>query len=71
MVRKDENSVIMLVKGNGFLYNMVRIMAGTLIYVSEGRISEDDIERIIIAKNRELAGKTAQPHGLYLNKVFY
>ena len=56
---------------NGFLYNMVRIMAGTLIYVSEGRISEDDIERIIIAKNGELAGKTAQPHGLYLNKVFY
>lgn len=71
VVQKNENSVIMLVKGNGFLYNMVRIMVGTLIYVSEGRISENDIEKIITAKNRELAGKTAQPHGLYLNRVFY
>lgn len=61
----------MLVKGNGFLYNMIRIMAGTLIDISEGRIAPDDIPRILEAKDRLKAGRTAMAHGLYLNRVFY
>jgi tRNA pseudouridine(38-40) synthase len=65
------DSVTMLVKGNGFLYNMIRIIAGTLIDVSEKRISPDDIPEILSAKNRLRAGRTAMAHGLYLNRVFY
>ncbi|MDE6519629.1 MAG: tRNA pseudouridine(38-40) synthase TruA [Ruminococcus sp.] len=63
--------VIILVKGNGFLYNMIRIIAGTLIDVNEGKFSPDDIPAIIEAKNRLKAGRTAMAHGLYLNRVFY
>jgi len=59
------------VAANGFLYNMVRIMVGTLIYVGEGRISASDIGEIIRAKDRSRAGITAPPEGLYLNKVMY
>ncbi|MBR6243106.1 MAG: tRNA pseudouridine(38-40) synthase TruA [Ruminococcus sp.] len=65
------DSVIMLVKGNGFLYNMIRIIAGTLIDVSEKRISPDDIPDILAARDRLRAGRTAMAHGLYLNRVFY
>lgn len=68
---KDESFVKFVVKGNGFLYNMVRIMSGTLLSVSEGKFSPDDIPRIIEGRDRRLAGRTAKAHGLYLNKVFY
>ena len=61
----------MLVKGNGFLYNMIRIMVGTLIDVSEKIFSPDDIPVILAAKSRLRAGRTAMAHGLYLNRVFY
>lgn len=61
----------MTVRGDGFLYNMVRIIVGTLIYVNEGRLKPDDIDRIIASRDRNLAGFTAKPYGLYLNKVFY
>jgi tRNA pseudouridine38-40 synthase len=70
-IENSGDSVIMLVKGNGFLYNMIRIMAGTLIDVSEKRISPDDIPAILAAKDRLKAGRTAMSHGLYLNRVFY
>ncbi len=63
--------VIILVKGDGFLYNMIRIIAGTLIDINEGRISPDDMPAIIQAKDRLRAGRTAVAHGLYLNRVFY
>lgn len=65
------NSIKILVKGDGFLYNMVRIMVGTLLSVNEGLIKADELDDIIKAKDRRFAGKTAQAHGLYLNKVFY
>lgn len=68
---KDESFVKFVVKGDGFLYNMVRIMAGTLLCVSEGKIGAEEIPDIILAKDRNRAGRTAKPHGLYLNKVFY
>lgn len=70
-VERDGDTVIFRVTGDGFLYNMVRIMVGTLIYISEGKIEKGSIPRIIESKNRLLAGKTAAPEGLYLNKVFY
>lgn len=57
--------------GNGFLYNMVRIMAGTLYEVGYGRLKPQDIKKIIAAKDRAKAGITAPAHGLYLKEVFY
>ena len=70
-VKKEEDLVKVLVKGDGFLYNMVRIILGTLIYVNEGRIKPEEIPEIIKSADRERAGKTAMAHGLYLNRVFY
>ena len=70
-IENSGTSVIILVKGDGFLYNMIRIIAGTLMDVSEGRISPDDIPAILEAKDRLKAGRTAMAHGLYLNKVYY
>lgn len=70
-IENSGDSVIMLVKGNGFLYNMIRIIAGTLLDISEGRIAPEDIPHILAAKDRLRAGRTAMAHGLYLNRVFY
>lgn len=70
-VQRDNDIVTMTVKGDGFLYNMVRIMVGTLLFVNEGKISPEGLLRIIEDKDRTKAGKTAPPQGLYLNKVFY
>lgn len=68
--RKDD-MVYFKVEADGFLYNMVRIMVGTLLFISEGKIKEGALKEIIESKNRRLAGKTAPPDGLYLNKVNY
>lgn len=57
--------------GSGFLYNMVRIIVGTLIEVGEGKRSSESISSILAAKNRRLAGPTAMPHGLMLWEVNY
>ncbi|WP_079914962.1 tRNA pseudouridine(38-40) synthase TruA [Paenibacillus sp. 32352] len=57
--------------GNGFLYNMVRIVAGTLIQVGEGKRSSESIRDILAARNRAKAGPTAVPHGLMLWEVLY
>lgn len=70
-IENSGDSVTMLVKGNGFLYNMIRIMVGTLVDVSEKLISPDDIPDILLAKDRLRAGRTALARGLYLNRVFY
>ncbi len=59
------------VRGSGFLYNMVRIIAGTLVYVSEGRRTREDIEEALETGNRDLSGKTLPACGLYLNDVYY
>lgn len=58
-------------KGNGFLYNMVRIMVGTLYEVGYHRLEPQDITTIIKSKDRTKAGITAPAQGLYLNKVYY
>ena len=59
------------VEGDGFLYNMVRIMVGTLLGISAGSIPQGSIPAIIESKNRSRAGATAPAWGLYLCKVFY
>lgn len=70
-VMREGTTVIFRVSANGFLYNMVRIMAGTLFGVSEGKIKPDDIQNIILGCDRRNAGPTAPPDGLYLVKVNY
>ena len=57
--------------GNGFLYNMVRIIAGTLVEVGLNKIEPQEVENIILSKKRENAGKTLPPQGLYLVNVVY
>lgn len=59
------------ISGDGFLYNMVRIIAGTLIYVGNGKINADDIPAIIESRDRTKAGKTAPAHGLYLAEIYF
>lgn len=59
------------IRGSGFLYNMVRIIAGTLIYVSEGKRSLEDVCRAIETGSRDFAGVTLPPEGLYLSEIFY
>ena len=59
------------VAADGFLYNMVRIMVGTLLRVAQGKLEPQDVAKIIEAKSRMAAGPTAPPQGLYLNRVFY
>lgn len=70
-VKRQGKEVIFSVEADGFLYNMVRIMVGTLTEVAYGRIKENEIEDIISSKDRQRAGITAPPDGLYLAKVFY
>ena len=70
-VERQGDVVTFTVAADGFLYNMVRIMVGTLIRVCEGRIAPDSIREIIDRKDRSLAGPTAPAEGLYLNEIFY
>jgi len=70
-VIKRDNLIEFIVIGNGFLYNMVRIMAGTLIEVGIGRIQPKDIQDILLAKDREKAGRSLPPQGLCLYEVLY
>lgn len=68
---QDKQFLHLEVKGNGFLYNMVRIIAGTLLEVGKGKIEAQQIKDILKAKNRNLAGPTLPPQGLCLMKVDY
>lgn len=70
-VTRQGDNVMFTVRANGFLYNMVRIMTGTLIDISRGRIQPGTIGDIILSLDRERAGVTAPAQGLYLNRVFY
>ena len=57
--------------GNGFLYNMVRIITGTLVAVGQGKLDPEELPGLIASGDRKAAGMTAPPQGLYLVKVFY
>lgn len=70
-VRKEGERVIIEITGTGFLYNMVRIISGTLLEVGLGKLKPEDIPNIIKSKDRSKAGKTLPAHGLYLLKVEY
>lgn len=70
-VSRNEDFVRIRISADGFLYNMVRIIVGTLIDVSTGKIAEADIPDIISSCDRSRAGFTAPPQGLYLNRVIY
>ncbi|MGN1269691.1 MAG: tRNA pseudouridine(38-40) synthase TruA [Clostridia bacterium] len=70
-VLKEQERVIIKLTGNGFLYNMVRIIAGTLVDVGLEKIQPEELENIINSKNRQKAGKTLPPQGLFLASVEY
>ena len=70
-IEKQGNTVILLVKGNGFLYNMVRVMVGTILYAAEGKLTPDGISEILVRGNRTEAGPTVPPDGLYMTKLWY
>ncbi len=70
-VQKAGNLIEIRVSADGFLYNMVRIIVGTLVEVAFGRILPEDVPGIIASLDRKRAGMTAPPDGLYLNKVIY
>lgn len=70
-VTQTGDEVHLTVTGDGFLYHMVRIMAGTLWEIGEGRRSYEEITAILQSESREKAGKTAPACGLYLERVFY
>lgn len=72
VTRDDEDRIRIRITGNGFLYNMVRIIAGTLIQVGAGIIEDpQEIQRILEAKDRSCAGPTAPAHGLTLVRISY
>lgn len=70
-VEKSGDLIEVRIRADGFLYNMVRIIVGTLTEVAYGRFSPDYVAEIVRSKNRQKAGMTAPPEGLYLNRVFY
>lgn len=70
-VEKEGDEICIRVRGNGFLYNMVRIIAGTLVEVGLGRRERSTVSRAIEKADRSLAGPTAPPEGLTLIKIEY
>lgn len=70
-IKKEGESITIRVRGNGFLYNMVRIIAGTLAGVGRGYFEPEDMERMLEAKDRTQAGVTAPPQGLTLVGIEY
>lgn len=68
---KEEKDVFIFVEGDNFLYNMVRIIVGTLVQIGDGSLDKSVIEKIFDGKERGEAGRTISPHGLYLQKVNY
>ena len=70
-VRRDGDMVTYTVEANCFLYNMVRIMVGTILDVHAGRLTDEDVRQALLPGNRHCAGATAPAHGLFLDDVFY
>ena len=70
-VDRKGDEILITVTGNGFLYNMVRIIAGTLIQVGKGKFNPEYVKEMLDAKDRTQAGQTAPPQGLTLMKIEY
>ncbi|MCG9478975.1 MAG: tRNA pseudouridine(38-40) synthase TruA [Actinomycetia bacterium] len=71
IIRNIDNLIIFRIEGSSFLYNMVRIIVGTLLELGKGLRSLESIHKALEARERELAGKTAPAKGLFLTKVLY
>ena len=70
-IEQDGNKIEIFITADGFLYNMVRIIVGTLIKVGTGKLKPKEIENIIMEGNRKKSGVCVPPNGLILEKVFY
>lgn len=70
-VKKEGDIIQIEVRGNGFLYNMVRIITGTLVFCGSGKLDWQDMPEIVASCDRSRAGITAPADGLYLSEVFY
>lgn len=70
-INEAQDELLFTFRGNGFLYKMIRIMVGTLLKIGNDRLPADCIPAIIAQKDRNAAGPTAHPEGLYLVQVFY
>ncbi len=70
-VAREGSLITLRTRADGFLYNMVRIMVGTLVEVAEGHIEPADLPALLAARDRAALGRTAPAEGLYLNRVFY
>ena len=71
IIRSAERELHIEVTGDGFLYNMVRIITGTLVEIGQGRRRPEEIPEIIASADRRRAGHTAPPQGLYLVEIYY
>lgn len=68
---RDGDMYVFILKGDGFLYNMVRIIVGVLIEAGKGNVTKVDVEQMFASKDRQMVGKTLPPEGLYLWEVTY
>ncbi len=71
VTRDDDDMITVMITGNGFLYNMVRIIVGTLIRIGNGRQEPEEMAAILEGRDRSLAGDTARPEGLTLMRIEY
>ena len=70
-LEKEDDLIRFRITGNGFLYNMVRIITGTLLEVGKGDYPPEKVKEILAAKDRKMAGATARPEGLTLVRIQY
>jgi tRNA pseudouridine38-40 synthase len=70
-IYEGDKSVIIEITGDGFLYNMVRIIAGTLVEAGDGRRTPESVAEAIESRDRAKAGFTAPPQGLYLKEIYF
>ena len=70
-VEREGDLIRLRVCANGFLYNMARAMAGTVVYAAEGKIKPEEIGALLESGNRTAAGPTVPPGGLYMTKLWY
>lgn len=70
-IEKDNDYIEIEIHGDGLLWNMVRIIVGTLLEVGKGNLKYNDVEKILVMKERQEAGPIAQAKGLFLRNVEY
>ena len=70
-IQRNGTEIALYVEGNGFLYNMVRAITGTLVYAGMGKLDPDQIPALLLGRDRTAAGPTLPPDGLYLTRLWY